>query len=53
MKDLQSQAEAVTARSAPEKEVQALGTNLAEGDGLGAGRLKLHANTHRLSANHT
>ena len=31
---LQPQAAAVTARRAPEEEVQALGTDVAEGDGL-------------------
>ena len=33
---LQPQAAAVTARRAPEEEVQALGTDVAEGDGLGS-----------------
>ena len=34
---LQPQTAAVTARRAPEEEVQALGTDLAEGSGLGTG----------------
>ena len=33
---LQPQAAAVTARRAPEEEVQALGADVAEGDGLGS-----------------
>ena len=33
---LQPQAEAVAARTAPEEEVQAMGTYLAEGSGLGS-----------------
>ena len=33
---LQPQAAAVTARRAPEEEVQALGSDVAEGDGLGS-----------------
>ena len=49
---LQHQAEAAAAGTSPEKEMQALGTHLAEGDGMGTGGLKLHRNTHHVTADH-